>query len=151
MSWQDLHDTLITNTQLENAYIFELRNSLEAVSSPKQKFPGLKVPQIDSNLPIDKLSINISAPDMSTRKKIHAGFVTSSDNGWARAQSKVFTSCQVVEMKDIKRHQNKITKLSTRILLSEGDGQLVLPRILSCQRCVGMQRSSCCRGQYNGV
>ena len=44
---QDLNDIVTSKVQLEEAYIAELRRSLEAASSSKQRLPGLKVPRLD--------------------------------------------------------------------------------------------------------
>ena len=44
---QDLNDIVTSKVQLEEAYIAELRRSLEAASSSKLRLPGLKVPRLD--------------------------------------------------------------------------------------------------------
>ena len=44
---QDLNDIVSQKIQLEEAYITELRMSLEAASSSKEKLPCLKVPRLD--------------------------------------------------------------------------------------------------------
>ena len=43
----DLNDIDISKTQLEDAYITELRYSLQLASNTKQKVPGLKAPRLD--------------------------------------------------------------------------------------------------------
>ena len=44
---EDLNDIVTSKLQLEEAYIAELRISLEAASSSKEKLPGLKSPRLD--------------------------------------------------------------------------------------------------------
>ena len=44
---EDLNDVVTSKFQLEEAYIAELRMSLEAASSSKQRFLGLKSPRLD--------------------------------------------------------------------------------------------------------
>ena len=44
---EDLNDIVTNKVQLEEAYIAELRMSLEAASSSREKLPGLKVPRLD--------------------------------------------------------------------------------------------------------
>lgn len=44
---QDLNDTVTDHKELEEAYINELRMSLETASSSKEKFSGMKTPKLD--------------------------------------------------------------------------------------------------------
>ena len=43
----DLNDVDTSKTRLEDAYIIELRNSLELASNTKEKVPGLKAPRLE--------------------------------------------------------------------------------------------------------
>ena len=61
---EDLTDIVTSKIQLEEAYIAELRMSLDAVSSPKKKLPGPRVPRLDRSIFQDVVNEYLGTQDV---------------------------------------------------------------------------------------